>query len=252
MSASTTSMLDFFRWNCSWYISGITKGNDRSQSIPSRTYDLWPARPFVIVVRTTDLGKWIIVSSSWLAMSSFDFIFFWMEGLIKQTMLIPYESQRRKDMNKCFKNWLQSCTMTNSLTLEPFPSTFAYLICIIWVLLHKSGRWYEPLLYFKLVLCLNRLRCLSVRPDAQNVTRGREVSCACFEERGNENAFINNNVQERSRPAKFAISRVTLQNAFYSKNSLMYMFDAHLFEARLTSCCNSMIQRMSLFFLIYI
>ena len=43
-------MLDFFRSNCSWYISGITKGNDRSQSIPSRTYDLWPARPFVIVV----------------------------------------------------------------------------------------------------------------------------------------------------------------------------------------------------------
>ena len=139
MSASTTSMLDFFRWNCSWYISGITKGNDRSQSIPSRTYDLWPARPFVIVVRTTDLG-WIIVSSSWLAMSSFDFIFFWMEGLIKQTMLIPYESQRRKDMNKYFKNWLQSCTMTNPLTstLETSPSTLAYLICILTFFTNKN------------------------------------------------------------------------------------------------------------------
>ena len=130
MSASITSMLDFFRWNCSWYISGITKGNDRSQSIPSRTYDLWPARPFVIVVRTTDLG-WIIVSSSWLAMSSLDFIFFWMEGLIKQTMLIPYESQRRKDMNRCFENWLQSCTITNLLTQEHSPFINSCIFCII-------------------------------------------------------------------------------------------------------------------------
>ena len=140
MSASTPSMLDFFRWNCSWYISGITKGNDRSQSIPSRAHDLWPARPFVIVVWTTDLG-WIIVSSSCLAMSSFDFIFFWMEGLIKQTMLIPYESQRRKDMNKCFENWLQSCTMINSLTLESSP---------FYQLLHN-------LYYFSLVLILRQM-----------------------------------------------------------------------------------------------
>ena len=72
----TVCMLDFFRSNCSWYISGITKGNDRSQSIPSRAYDLWPARPFVIVVVDHTIPhkhisiRWIIVSSILMSSSS--------------------------------------------------------------------------------------------------------------------------------------------------------------------------------------
>ena len=73
---TTLNMLDFFRLNCSWYISGITKGNDRSQSIPSRAYDLWPARPFVIVVVDHTIPhkhisiRWIIVSSILMSSSS--------------------------------------------------------------------------------------------------------------------------------------------------------------------------------------
>ena len=95
----------FFRSNCSWYISGITKGNDRSQSIPSRAYDLWPARPFVIVVvyHTTQahihkMNNRVLYSDVFFFCSFILSLFlFWMEELIKQTMLIPYESEKGQE-----------------------------------------------------------------------------------------------------------------------------------------------------------
>ena len=164
MSASIASMLDFFRWNCSWYISGITKGNDRSQSIPSRAYDLWPARPFVIVVVDHTIPhkhisiRWIIVSSI-LMSSSFAASFFrsfsseWKSWSSKQCSYLM-NHQRRKDMNKYFKIWLQSSTITDLLTLKPLHSINFWFMLKSALLENdlspfSEGRWLEPLLYFK-------------------------------------------------------------------------------------------------------